>query len=621
MKKAVLYAMILFVTASGLGQDFTQNKDKILAVRVISSRAELSRGEATPIVLEITVEEPYHINSNSPLDEFVVPTSVVFDESESFEYGKVEFPDPEIRRFNFSENPLDVYEGTINLSTTVLIPSSYPGSRAAVAGTVTYQACDENSCLAPADLFFSQTFPVTGEAAAGSPEAGEKEKEGKEGDAASSAEPEEQELAGGTAQALGDKGLFLTFILVFLGGLALNLTPCVYPLIPITIGYFGGQAEGRRGGIVTHALLYVLGMAGTYSTLGVIASLTGSFFGSALQNPFVLVGIAVILTALALSMFNVYEFRLPGFLTGLAGGSKKGYFGTLFMGLTVGFVAAPCIGPFVLGLLTYVGERGDVFLGFFMFFTLALGLGLPFVFLAVFSGSINRLPKSGSWMVWVRTIFGFILLAMAVYFLGPLFPNELVYSLAMALTFLAGGIYMAWIEPTKMAGRVFPLVRNAAGILFFVLALVFAAGGIRSYVDSRVASAASGTGPAAQMESIRWIVYADEEIEKASAQIKPVFVDFYADWCVPCKEMDRTTFLDSRVVDLSRKMVMLKMDLTKSSDPFVKKVQRQHRVKGVPTYIFLEAGGREIEELRTVGYVEADRFIELMERAIQLSGN
>jgi len=614
MKKLIALVLIFLAgTSSFFGQTFGQEEAEIIAVKILSPQAELKRGETTPISLEITVREPYHINSDTPLDEFVVPTSIRFDDEDGLEFGSLDFPEANVRRFSFSENPLSVYEGIFKVEASVRVSSDYRRDEAVISGTISYQACDDISCLAPADLDFSQTFPVTGEMKAESVEE-LKRKPGTEETASFDGIKEGQ-----FDQTLGDKGLFLTFILIFFGGLALNLTPCVYPIIPITIGYFGGQSEGRRGGVVAHALMYVLGMAATYSTLGVIASLTGSFFGSAMQNPFVLIGISLILIALALSMFNLYEFRLPRFLTGLAGGSKKGFLGTLLMGLTVGFVAAPCIGPFVLGLLTYVGERGNILLGFLMFFILALGLGLPFLFLAIFSGSINKLPKSGAWMVWVRTIFGFILIAMAVYFLGPLFPNALFYNLTLAVTLLVGGIYMAWIEPTKLAGKAFPLIRNLIGILFFAVALIFSANGIQSYIDKKVDSAALQAGSAAQKDKIHWLIYSDEAVDNASSQLMPVFVDFYADWCIPCKEMDRTTFVDPSVVELSRDFVMLKMDMTRAGDPFVKKVERQYQVKGVPTYIFLRPDGTEIRELRTVGYVKADEFMALMGRAVLLA--
>ncbi len=414
------------------------------------------------------------------------------------------------------------------------------------------------------------------------------------------------------------KGLPLIFVLVFLGGLALNLTPCVYPLIPITISYFGGQAQGRRGGIAGHAVLYVLGMAVTYSILGVIAALAGSLFGAALQYPPVLVFIALVMIALALSMFDVYELRLPAFLNRLAGSQQKGYFGTLIMGLTVGIVAAPCIGPFVLGLLTYVGDRGSVVLGFSLFFVLALGLGLPFIFLGIFSGSLSRLPRSGVWMVWVRKIFGFILLAMAVYFLKPLFPSPLLYNLAFAMTMLVAGFYLGWLEPSAAPGKAFRDVRTWVAIIFFALAVILAASGIKGYLDAAIArriGEAGGGGPAAN--AIAWMPYSEARVAEAGAAGKPVFIDSYADWCIPCREMDSRTFNQPEVIAASRGFVMLKADLTRRSGP-VESFYRKYGVKGVPTLIFLRPDGTEVTELRGTGFEPPDVFLGKMKRALEL---
>jgi thiol:disulfide interchange protein DsbD len=394
----------------------------------------------------------------------------------------------------------------------------------------------------------------------------------------------------------------------------LNLTPCVYPLIPITISYFGGQSGGRKGGAVLHALLYVIGMAVTYSVLGSIAAFTGNLFGAALQYPAVLLFIAAILVLLALSMFDVYELRLPAFLNRLAGGSQKGYLGTLFMGLTVGIVAAPCIGPFVLGLLTYVGNRGSVLLGFSLFFVLALGLGLPFLFLGIFSDSLNKLPRSGAWMVWVRKIFGFILLAMAVYFLKTLFPTTLLYHLALAMIMFIAGLYLAWLEPTRTAGKGFRAVRLAVGIVFFGTAILVASSGIQAHLG-RVAGREGPPGSA-----VAWEPYSEAKLAEALSVGRPVFIDSSADWCIPCKEMDKRTFNRPGVIALSRRFTMLKADLTSKKDPGVGAFYEKYGIKGVPTLIFLKPDGTEIADLRGVGFEPEEVFLAKMKRALELSG-
>lgn len=591
-----------------------QNSDDIISIKVLSSVDKFRPGQTHKIALEVNIESPFHINSEHPTEDYMVPTVVSFEQEEGITFGQPEFPTALIKTLGFSETPLEVYEGTIIIHSSITLASDFEREEVQIRGIIEYQACDDTACLAPEELSFTSLF-----SAAGPDE--EVTAVNQEIFASQAVPPEEKDIApvkgAASMELFAEKGLPLTFVLIFFGGLALNLTPCVYPLIPITISYFGGQAQGRKGGIVTHAILYMLGMAATYSILGSVAALTGSLFGAALQNPFVLVGIAAVLVGLALSMFNLYEFRLPSFLTNLAGGQKKGFFGTLFMGLTVGFVAAPCIGPFILGLLTYVGEKGNVALGFLMFFVLAMGLGLPFVFLAIFSGSIDRLPRSGAWMVWVRCIFGFILVAMAVYFLQPLFPNALIYSLTLALTLFIGGVYMAWIEPTKLGGKGFAVLRNGVGIVFFVAALILASSGIQTHVGHALIQARLETGSAFVSEGIEWISFSQTRLNEAKSGTTPVMIDFYADWCIPCKEMDNSTFTEPELVALSREFVMLKADLTTSRDPLTKKLRREYNVRGVPTYVFLTPDGNELEEMRLVGFIDKDKFIRKMKVVLE----
>jgi thiol:disulfide interchange protein DsbD len=573
----------MFLSASA------QTPDSVVSIRTIVPVEPLKAGQPAVIGVELSIAKPYHINSNRPLEDYLIPTSVEFEPIAGVAFGKIVFPAAPVKKLPVSDSPMAVFEGVVKISVEITPDVSLHEKDIVLKGKVRYQACDDRACLPPVRKPFSLALSFQGTAQASAP----------------------QSAPAAASAGFGDRGIFVTLLLVFLGGLALNLTPCVYPMIPITISYFGGQAQGKKGSLVAHACLYVIGMAVTYSVLGVFAAMTGSLFGTALQYPPVLIGIALVMVLLALSMFDVYEFRMPAFLNRLAGGSQKGFGGTFLMGLTVGIVAAPCIGPFVLGLLTYVGNKGSAFLGFLLFFVLALGMGVPFIVLGVFSGSIKRLPRSGAWMVWVRKVFGFILLAMAVYFLEPLFPGPLAYRLTLALILLLAGIYLAWIDRVESTGKAFPLVRNIVGILFFALALYAAVTGIGNYLRN----ASTGTGASRATSAIQWFPYSQTKLDQAAREGKPVFIDFYADWCVPCKEMDAQTFATPEVVTRSRDFVMLKVDLTSTEDPKAGALREKYQVKGVPTFVFLRPDGQEIPDLRGTGFESKDAFLEKMNKA------
>lgn len=388
-----------------------------------------------------------------------------------------------------------------------------------------------------------------------------------------------------------------TLVGIFAGGMALNLTPCVYPLIPITVSYFGGQAtkggEGR-GKLVAHGLCYMMGLALTNSILGVIASLTGGLMGAMLQNPVVLVAVAAVLVLFATSLFGLWEMRLPSGLTQVAARSHRGTFGSFFMGLTLGVVAAPCIGPFVLGLLTWVAGMGSPWLGFLIFFTLSLGLGLPLFLLAMFSGQLERLPRSGGWMIWVRKLMGWVLVGMAVHFLMPLLPGHRG-TVVLALVALAAGLHLGWMDRNRANFRAFPWLKGGTGVACMVLAAFLVA------------------NRAMQGPGVVWKPYTDEILHEARALNKPVIIDFYATWCTPCNELEGVTFHDASVVSRAESdFVMVKVDVTRGGNPVHERLLRQYDVKGVPTIVFLDGGGKEKKNLRLVDFLPPDRFLGRM---------
>ncbi len=409
------------------------------------------------------------------------------------------------------------------------------------------------------------------------------------------------------ADVLRHQAQWVWFLATFAVGLALNLTPCVYPMIPVTLAFFSGQASGRPGYTARLAVLYVLGMSITYATLGLIAARTGMLFGSWFQQPLLLIAAATLMVILALSMFGLYELRPPSWIAQRLGQASSGSVGALGMGMTVGFIATPCIGPLMLGLLVFVSELQRPLLGFFLFFTMGLGMGLPYLLLGFVANQTGRWPKAGAWLVWVKELLGVALLGLSLYFLRPLLPPAIFRSVCV-VGLAAAGVYLGWLHRPPLGagssstGR-FARIQRATGIALMLLAVAVVPW-----------PRLSTRGRASSATAITWQPYSQARLEAATQAHRPVVIDVAADWCVPCLELDRVTFHHPSVAQRLSDLVTLRVDATRDVPPDAQALFDRYEIIGVPTVLMFNAQGRERPDLRTTGFVPPKAFLAKLEQ-------
>ena len=394
----------------------------------------------------------------------------------------------------------------------------------------------------------------------------------------------------------------LSIIWFFVLGLGLAFTPCVLPMLPLLSAIvIGNQERPSNIKALLLSLTYVQGMALTYTLLGLVVAAIGLPFQIALQSPPVLIGLAILFTLLAASMFGLFEIRLPNAwqqkLNALSQKQSGGAFGGVFvMGMIAGLVASPCTSAPLSGALLYVAQSGDLFTGGLALYLLALGMGIPLVLITLFGNKI--LPKSGDWLLKVKTAFGFVMLALPIFLIARLLPTQIEPLLWSTLAL----VFLGWLISVIPATSV---LKNAIRIGLFALFALSA----YPWANLVWGNSSHSVETSSHTKFIRISSLAELDTQLAEAKGKKVMFDLYADWCVACKEFEKYTFSDARVQQKLDEMVLLQVDMTRNSSDNDAIMQR-FQILGLPTILFFDEQGQEISQMRITGFLDAEKFLD-----------
>jgi thiol:disulfide interchange protein DsbD len=519
-------------------------------------------------------------------------------ETPGFALGDIAMPDGKKKTDEFFGD-VEVYYGVL----AATVPVTRPEGASAFEIQVSYQGCaDAGLCYPPVTKTVAIDLPPPGTPAAS--------------DAAPMVSEQDR------LSSLIAGGSLLAIMASFFGfGLLLAFTPCVLPMIPILSGIIAGQGEAatpRRSFLLS--VTYVLGMALTYTVAGAAFAAAGQQAQAFFQHPWIIIAFAGLFVVLALAMFGLFDLKIPAALetrlAGISGRQRSGSFaGTAVMGALSALVVTACVAPPMVAALTVIGQTGDVLRGSLALFAMGIGMGAPLLLVGVAGGRF--LPHAGAWMTTVKALFGVLFLGVAVWMLERILPGALTLAL-WALLVIVGGYYFGGFGRTSAGGSRARLVARGLGLGAIVWGVIMmvgaAAGGHDPLQPLRGASlpgiggpATAGTADGLPFRMIASVVELDRELSAAQAAGRPAMLDFYADWCVSCKEMEKYTFSVPEVQEDLAGFVLLKADVTANNEAD-QALFRRFGVYGPPTTAFFGAHGRECRPFRLVGYVKADDF-------------
>lgn len=583
---------------------FAQNSGSSKVLAEVRSVSALSKWESHKIQ-EIRIQLLLPLDFHAYTDQFKVIDVL----PEGFKVSQIHV-NPEIEFFDkFSKKTRRGFKDLGTITVVVEAPEKILDEKQSIRFNLRHQICSETVCYLPKNILI----------------------EAKVGDGSSTGSVALAEMQAAAVhqsqksffdfsffdnlKSSLETNLLLSFLLVFLAGILTSFTPCIFPMLPITISILGYHAnKSNRWHNFSRAVAYVLGIAITYSILGVIAALTGSLFGSALSNKFVLFALCILFVTMAFSMWGAFELQVPAFIRNRFGSGKShGLGGAFVMGLVAGIVASPCVGPVLVSILSFVSTTHDVVLGFSLLFTFAIGLGMIFLVIGLFSHALHLLPKSGAWMNFVKFVLGAGMWIAALYYSQFIFPHRW-WLAVVAASFVALAI---WKGAFKFGSKNY--FKQSLMLTIFIFSSTVL---LLSFVRPQYLSPAFQGSPSSYREGqntenkIQWIAFSEEELQKAIAEEKPVFLDFFAEWCAACHELEEKTYTNPEFLELAKHFKLIKLDATEDS-PANQKILKKYGVRGLPTVMFINKKSVPMTNLTFTQFLEWKDLRPKMQEALK----
>lgn len=562
-----------------------------------TTQFETRPGKVETVKIKVQLPEGFHAYRDQLKIQDLKPNS--------FHFGQLKVS-PEIKFFDkFSKKEKIGFKEQGEIEFQIESPDLQDGKSHEVEFGIRYQICSEKVCHVPKTQNFKVDFHFGKKIA--SLDAGVIH-------SSSTAPPTvDQDKGFDFIKFDPTQDIWITLLLIFFAGILTSFTPCIFPMIPITLSILGHNAQNNsRAKNVSRSVVYVFGIATTYAILGVVAGLTGSLFGKFLAHPAVIWSIAALFVVMALGMWGLFEIQAPAFIRNkFQSGQVSGFSGIFIMGLVAGVVASPCVGPMLVSILSFVSTTQNAFLGFIYLFTYAIGMGLIFIVIGLFSEALKLLPRSGGWMDGIKFILGLIMIVMALYYVQVIISKTTLYA-------LGSGIFMliaAWktyenFKRKTLAKFGIALAFCVSFMVVFILAAVmprtFESQGLHTQ-DPAFALAKPGGD---------WLPYSEENLKKAMASGKPIIVDFWAEWCAACHELKEKTFSVPEFAELSKNFTLLVLDATEDTEEN-QKILTKYGVQGLPTVYFMNSNGEHLKDLTFTQFIEWPELKVKMEKALK----